>query len=463
MLDRDDVSLGIQLIARTFLAAAVQFLPAADRYLRDGQIMLRASTDAGDPATPDLLQITTLPQMKTIATCSIGRAYLLLGELAESRLWLGRALDTEAALYPPYRIHTLGSLAICEALAGRLQIADQYAAEALELAREFSLLTHPAPADAYIAVALIAIQRGRPESGALALHEGWVRAASNNRRQLMWIAHAASRLIDPTGTDVAAIPPDGPPPDLVTDVLQGIEARRLRNAGSPNGRRDSVESWSFSTFEEVAALLARGDTAAARALIDSASLAHTLELAQTVELDILRGWLYDNEGNLTRSRTHLIAALRRATPDHLVHPFLRAGERVLVLIAALPGEPGTLRREVVSNHRANAARSSEALAEPLTVRELELLAYLPTRLTNRDLAAQCFVSINTVKTHLGHIYRKLDVTDRNNAVARARELGLLNELDRTRIEELEEKAMARQFQSVPDSHARRTVHRHSTP
>jgi LuxR family maltose regulon positive regulatory protein len=50
---------------------------------------------------------------------------------------------------------------------------------------------------------------------------------------------------------------------------------------------------------------------------------------------------------------------------------------------------------------------------------------LPTRLSNRELATQLYVSVNTVKTHLRNIYRKLDVADRDAAIVRATELGLL--------------------------------------
>ena len=53
-------------------------------------------------------------------------------------------------------------------------------------------------------------------------------------------------------------------------------------------------------------------------------------------------------------------------------------------------------------------------------------AFLPTMLSNTDIAAEMFVSVNTVKTHLKHVYRKLDVTDRRQAVQRARELRLLS-------------------------------------
>ena len=62
------------------------------------------------------------------------------------------------------------------------------------------------------------------------------------------------------------------------------------------------------------------------------------------------------------------------------------------------------------------------LTEPLTDRERELLAYLPTRLTNAELAARFFVSVNTIKTHMAHIYRKLDAPNRSAAVSRATEL-----------------------------------------
>ena len=65
------------------------------------------------------------------------------------------------------------------------------------------------------------------------------------------------------------------------------------------------------------------------------------------------------------------------------------------------------------------------LVDPLTDRELEILSYLPSRFTNTELAEHFYVSVNTIKTHMAHIYRKLDVANRNGAIARARELGML--------------------------------------
>jgi LuxR family transcriptional regulator, maltose regulon positive regulatory protein len=66
------------------------------------------------------------------------------------------------------------------------------------------------------------------------------------------------------------------------------------------------------------------------------------------------------------------------------------------------------------------------LLEPLSDRELAVLRFLPTMMSNAEIASELFVSVNTVKTHLKHVYRKLDVTDRRDAVRRARRLRLLS-------------------------------------
>ena len=63
--------------------------------------------------------------------------------------------------------------------------------------------------------------------------------------------------------------------------------------------------------------------------------------------------------------------------------------------------------------------------EPLTARELAVLRMLPLRMSNREMAAQLYISLNTVKTHVRAIYRKLDVPNRSAAVHRATALQLV--------------------------------------
>ncbi|MCP5035913.1 MAG: AAA family ATPase [Actinomycetia bacterium] len=65
------------------------------------------------------------------------------------------------------------------------------------------------------------------------------------------------------------------------------------------------------------------------------------------------------------------------------------------------------------------------LPEPISCRELDLIRLLPTRLTNQEIATELYVSLNTVKTHLRNIYRKLGVPSRDSAIARCKELDLL--------------------------------------
>jgi DNA-binding NarL/FixJ family response regulator len=70
-------------------------------------------------------------------------------------------------------------------------------------------------------------------------------------------------------------------------------------------------------------------------------------------------------------------------------------------------------------------RAQEGLAAPLSPRELAVLDCLPSRMRNEDIAAELFITVNTLKTHLRSIYQKLGVENRAQAIRRATEFGLL--------------------------------------
>jgi LuxR family transcriptional regulator, maltose regulon positive regulatory protein len=72
-----------------------------------------------------------------------------------------------------------------------------------------------------------------------------------------------------------------------------------------------------------------------------------------------------------------------------------------------------------------APAADERLPEPLSERELEVLALVAAGMSNKEIAGRLFVSVTTVKTHINNLYRKLDARSRIQAVARARELGLI--------------------------------------
>ncbi len=113
-------------------------------------------------------------------------------------------------------------------------------------------------------------------------------------------------------------------------------------------------------------------------------------------------------GRLITTPAHAVAAapLPRAHLDRLVQAFERQG--LTVLPRPRPGGaivPG--------------------LIEPLSPRELEVLRLLATGQPNRAIAEELVVTLDTVKRHVSHLFSKLGVTNRTQAVSRARELGLL--------------------------------------
>lgn len=434
LLAEDRLTAGERQVALAYLAACVQFAPHAEFFIEAAHRALELLRQEPDAELPDLLGLTGRPLLCSVSEVSLGRGLLFLGELPAARRTLLQALDGDGLAYRPYRVHILGSLGVVECLSGRLRAATGYADEALALAGEFGLLAHPATADAYIARALVAVSRGLPEAGAFALQEGTVRAMSNERTQLMWLAHLATLLIDPPGGEVLSTQPVGPAPPIVRQALTALEMRHARLRGSPTVPHAPATTWSFVAFEEVAALLAVGQPTAARTrLAQMGSDPDPHAPAHMIELDLLLGWACDLEGRTAQSRSHLQAALTRAEPEWLVRSFSKAGAEVANLIDGMPGPTGEFRRLVVLRGRAGGAARQQALLDKLTPRELELLAYLPSRMTIPDIAAHSFVSINTIKTHMGHIYRKLGVSGRDAAIVRAVELGLIGPGDIARV------------------------------
>ncbi len=69
--------------------------------------------------------------------------------------------------------------------------------------------------------------------------------------------------------------------------------------------------------------------------------------------------------------------------------------------------------------------AAQPLAEPLSARELEVLDLIAQGLTNAEIAARLFIAVGTVKRHINNIYGKLQVRHRTEAIAQARDLGLL--------------------------------------
>lgn len=125
---------------------------------------------------------------------------------------------------------------------------------------------------------------------------------------------------------------------------------------------------------------------------------------------------------------HLAQAINLAQAEGFVRTFLDQGRELIPLLgeAARRGySPEYVGRILSAFEGQGSAEPLLPGIEPLSEREMEVLYLLAAGLTNRQIADQLIVSVSTVKSHVHHISGKLQVSNRTQAVARAREVGLL--------------------------------------
>jgi DNA-binding NarL/FixJ family response regulator len=91
------------------------------------------------------------------------------------------------------------------------------------------------------------------------------------------------------------------------------------------------------------------------------------------------------------------------------------------------GIEAALQQAVGSGKKKTTRPKPQPLLEPLTNRELDTLELLGRRLSNKEIAREISLSIETVKTHLQNIFEKFGVDNRRDAIDKARDLGLLEE------------------------------------
>jgi LuxR family transcriptional regulator, maltose regulon positive regulatory protein len=154
--------------------------------------------------------------------------------------------------------------------------------------------------------------------------------------------------------------------------------------------------------------------------------------AGAVESAVLRACRLAATGRTADAVQVLSAALELARPELLRLPFIDVplqGRRLL-RTAALQSSSAWVNPSSGAQPRsrrpaAPAAEPQSAVVQELSSREMEVLRYLAAMLSTAEIAATMFISVNTVRTHIRSILRKLGVSRRNQAVRRARERGLL--------------------------------------
>jgi LuxR family transcriptional regulator, maltose regulon positive regulatory protein len=179
---------------------------------------------------------------------------------------------------------------------------------------------------------------------------------------------------------------------------------------------DTATAFGLTSYHGVApayAIRARTSDDAATALTD---VEQAIAVARRASTDLVLGYVLTTCGDTLLS-----------LDDDAGAPLLVEARSVLDRCPD-PGIAGRALARAESRHGigSTAPRAAAAdLAEPLTDRELAVLRHLPTAMSQRDIAAELFVSLNTVKTHCRAIYRKLGVGDRKAAVQAARDRHLL--------------------------------------
>lgn len=170
-------------------------------------------------------------------------------------------------------------------------------------------------------------------------------------------------------------------------------------------------------------------------------------MGRVIEILLLQALALREIGDSEQARLALTKCLTLAEPEGYLRIFLDEGQPMQMLLAQWLAHAGAgqLRDYAISllsqfeiepfgiatakdkgfPARAAFASPGQSLAEPLSERELEVLHLIALGRTNQEIARQLIVAPGTIKSHTASIYRKLDVANRTEAVARARQLGIL--------------------------------------
>ncbi len=179
--------------------------------------------------------------------------------------------------------------------------------------------------------------------------------------------------------------------------------------------------------------LAQGEPAAALTLLESWRWqAETRGWAdERLKAMVLQAVAYQAQGEGGTAVSLLRDALTLAEPGGFIRLFVDEGPPLAQLLAEvaaqgwMPEYTGKLLAAFAAEQRKDLNQADSSLVEPLSERELEVLRLIAQGLSNQEIGARLFLALDTVKGHNRRIYDKLGVQRRTEAVARARELGLL--------------------------------------
>jgi LuxR family maltose regulon positive regulatory protein len=401
---------------------------------------LAAATGHGAPATATVTSAADIPE-----AVALGAARLQSGDLVGAEGPLQAALiAAQRAQLVEAQVSAASHLAALEASRGRLHAATRAAELAQSTAERYGLAPAGELAWARLAMAEVCFQRDRLDDArryaAQALDQGHQEASALAIASIIG-ARVAAATGDPT--ERVLPPPSGHGvvdpalPAVLRRALLLAEAQLRLDLGDAATARLLTDWYDDPVCEAWADVLEAAVLLAEHRPEPAATLAgRHLEGAASVTLTVHAGLVTALAGQQLDDRSRILggleAALAVAEDEGHRRPFVAGGPAVRELLEAYgPGMP--VYRPVISEliratplrrlPRGNLARAG--LVEPLTERELTVLRYLQDMLSNVEIAATLDVSVNTVKTHVKNIYRKLQAGRRREAVKRARQFRLL--------------------------------------
>ncbi|HEX5597333.1 MAG TPA: LuxR C-terminal-related transcriptional regulator [Micromonosporaceae bacterium] len=393
-----------------------------------------------DAASPD-------PGTRALARCTLGAATLTAGDLTAAETELADGLrHAEPAGLPRVLLACASRLAFVQAGRGQLRAAEETArtAMAVPLDGDFGRAQR---SYVHLALALVAYHRDRPDEAEanLALVDGepvtedaaatqvaLLRAQLLQDRGDLTASHQAL-LAGRKRMERAAAP-------LLVEEFAAAEARL--NLARGNAEPVLLAAWTgqdgAAPPPRLAVVLARAHllTEDPRAAARTAPGWDTPEgeswpLPLRLEAGLIEAVAARHLGDQRRAKRLLERVLQLAEPEGFRRVFRHTDPAVRDLLTAHL-DSGTAYWPLVSELTAADAGTvggdaipSTLAVEPLTERELTVLRYLQSILSNVEIARELSLSVNTVKTHVRNIYRKLDATRRRDAVRRARDLRLL--------------------------------------
>ena len=405
------------------------------------------------PAAAELLDLLDKPGPHMPTTRH--QRVITTNNLAIGRLWTGDLDDAETTLAEVRsgsrelglaltELGALGHLSLLDVLHGRLNNAARRADAAHGIARRRGWLGEPIALVLFLARAMTHLERNEIDLAGSSVDEGLAISRDGSdaacrvalgvadigvavARQDATAALAATVRLDVMRAKAGDLPP------MLDRWCAIAHADAHLTAGDPAAALNQLEPAQDSVgytaaLERVMLAKARlllNQPAAALNLLDPIPTTIAPYRVSVIEANIMAAIAADRMNRATAALSAITQAVELAHTEGIIRPFLAAGSRVRVLL--------TRHRHVIARHldftqvlmaTAGADSTAEGIAaapsEPLTERELAVLTYLPTMLKTSEIAADLFVSANTVKSHQQAIYRKLGVNTRREAVERAR-------------------------------------------